>query len=398
MQQSDMNDYQNAWREILTVHNIEQYVEAGQTLLTYLQVLDKEQPREIVIPSRGAYPFFDIATKAWIFESHKHIESNERIAERIRFIESPLGRELTLPFSADPGNIEGITSAQIRHFWVKVLKAIVERNGRNEHLLFYRFLIEKVAAQKWEMALPRRLPNSNFIFVDTVVSGQAICELVNAFESEGINKCHYLLIVDNNGNSIKGMYRKKIDELVAQKRCDLIHVDSLFTEDRGPAVSGIWSTVYPDLMLALSKRYRWGKECVGAGAWHVKVRNDDGANKPVTYSSGILSTTFFTGISMPTGDQRREIIDCMLNKLVECQKSYGPYDRATTLNIAGPRISKSHPPYRSIEVSGSHLLRVYFGDAQCNYLLDEFERDYLNSGLDAFTTTSDWFVRTAPSQ
>ena len=96
----------------------------------------------------------------------------ERLARKIEHIESPFMRKLILPFSADPDE-DSQTSGAIRAYWTRVLAVIVNRQGRDPHLGFYKLLVEKVAKRSWPDALDRDLPKEKFIFVDTVISAQS---------------------------------------------------------------------------------------------------------------------------------------------------------------------------------------------------------------------------------
>ncbi|MDZ5633497.1 hypothetical protein [Janthinobacterium sp. GMG1] len=408
------------WQSEFTVENVIDYARASRDLSDYIRVLNEEGFNNLVVPSRGALPFIEAATKAYMLKSNSLETYEERFAGKVGLINSPFMRQLILPFSADPS--EGVqTSGAIREYWSRVLAAIVRRNGRDPYLTFYKVVVEKLAKRSWFGALDRDLPTEKFIFVDTVISGRAICEIFKAFEKIELNQCHFILIEDSNGESIKPEYKRSIDELVNANRCTLIKVKRMFTEDRGPGASGVWSTVYPQILDAVQREFSWGKQCYGAGTFYQKVsssqvEHSDGVgsadyNMPVTqmYSS-INSAIYAALLDMHRYDQVEELIEksltkkspyfhevvashrlriienmnYMLNFYLEDMRStlekfgnHTPLDKKVTKLLAEPRVKADHSS-AEIEVSSSHLVRVIFPDADvaafirdAKYELDE---------------------------
>ncbi|MEU2367133.1 hypothetical protein ABZ616_41375, partial [Streptomyces noursei] len=258
------------WQHELTVENLIDYATASRHLSDYIRVLNDEGYKNLVVPSRGAVPFVRAATQAYMFQSNELPTLEERLARKVDLINSPFMRKLILPFSADPSE-QSQTSGAIREYWSRVLAAIIRRDGRDQYLVFYKALVEKLAKRRWADALDRDLPTEKFIFVDTVISGRAICEIIAAFKKVGLDKCHFILIADDNGNKIEPKYRRVIDGLIQADRCTLIDVKRMFTEDRGPGASGVWSTVYPQVLKALQQRFPWAEKCYGAGTFYHKV-------------------------------------------------------------------------------------------------------------------------------
>lgn len=392
----------SAWKEIFAQENFVEYARASRQICYYLRVLWKEGYDSIVIPSRGSMPIYDAAKSAWIMESRYLKSAKERLDSRMEYINSPVGRELILPFSADPvPNDRTQSSKDIRTFWTKVLGAIVRREGSSPYLKYYKFIVEQLVKDSWHSKIPSFLPTDSFIFVDTVVSGRAICEIFEAFEIEGLNKCHFVLLLDRYGEKIKPCYRSKIDSMVAKGRCTLIPLRRLFTEDRGPAVSGIWSTVYPELMSRVRERYGWASDAYGAGSYYIRVANNlegfnnAGNNLPVTVINSSIRTLLTTSLrndwsidemveqGMPNAvietaqKQNSHLLDYMIHHLVDDVGEYRSFDRATTKKLAAPRVLEKFPK-ASIDVSSSHLVRVYFPEdilAQQVAVLDAYLDD-----------------------
>jgi hypothetical protein len=404
----------HAWENIFSLENIKDYARAGNETLDYLRVLWTEGFNTIVVPSRGAMPIYDTAHTAWYMYSQKAETLEQKMKSRLEIIRSPIGRELVLPFSADPLQTDRTqTSKDIRRFWTKVLGAIVRREGTSPYLKYYQFLVEQFSNGLWEDRLPRHLPDQNFIFIDTVVSGRAICEIFDAFESEGLTSCYFLLLVDRNGSAMEKRYKEKIDMMVASGRCTLIQVRQLFTEDRGPAVSGIWSTVYPELMTRVRDEYSWAADSYGAGSYYIRVANNldgmknAGYNLPVTVIYGSIRTAIMQsirdrystlsrlkdGISQERVLQEEERNDFqigyLLHHLIKDVEKYRPFDRSTTLRLAEPRILE-HMRRAKVTVSSSHLVRVHLSDADITNRLSILN-DYLKSSMDVFKG-NDYFI------
>jgi hypothetical protein len=267
----------------------------------------------------------------------------------------------------------------------------------------YKAVIENLTKQSIESVLPRDLPSEKFIFVDTVVSGRAICEIVSAFNEIGLNQCYFLLIVDEEGRNIEGKYERVIQALESENRCTRIPVKRLFTEDRGPAVSGIWSTVYPQFLHEIQQNFPWANSAYGAGSFYHKVSSSQELpikglgnpeyNMPVTRLNASLSTALHHVMSelqrieafpkdalITTGAEvdsvvykrvKQEIEDKMRNQLafqLNCSREFvnelgslSPLDQETTRILAEPRVRLIEPS-ACVSISGSHLVRVTFPD------------------------------------
>lgn len=402
----------SAWQTVFSHQNLKSYAEAAREINSHYRVLFLDGYDSIVVPSRGAYPILDLAQTLWELEIRSHKDFDARWAAKSEQLSSPIHRELTLPFSADP-DTTCQTSSAIRLFWTKVLAAIVRRNNTSPYLQTYRCIVEQLVKGYWPSYVnPRNAPSEKFIFVDTVVSGRAICEIFDAFEREGLDKCFFLLIVDKQGQSLKPEFRRRIDEMVNLGRCETINVTSLFTEDRGPAVSGVWSTVYPRVMRKLQKKFPWAKDAYGAGSFYWKVRDDSneypasknnpGHNMPVTAIFGRISTLMFTVLNNDIEinalrqeggslDQIQALID-RHSKFYEFQfqqieqqlSKYNTFRASTTESLAKPRIKFIHPN-ASTTVSSSHLVRVTLSYTEESKFFKSLVSDYLCSTIDVFS-------------
>ena len=424
------NNTPSLWQNDFTVDNLIDYAHAARALSEYVRLLAQEGYGQLVVPSRGAVPFIRAAETAWRLDARSQPSLEDRLNSLLGLNNSPFYERLILPFSADPSDANQTTSA-IRKYWTQVLSAIVRRDGTDPRLVFYKMLVEKLAKRDWLGCLPRDLPKDRFIFVDTVVSGRAICEIFEAFEQAGLNQCHFLLIVDAQGNEMAPQYRRVIDEMKQSQRCTLIPVNRLFTEDRGPAVSGVWSTVYPQVLGAMRGRFSWAEDSYGAGTFYHQVASsqvepqqgigDAEYNMPVTRMYATLSVCVFSGVqafhqidrlpaelsevlqrkveaSDPLVEKQRADIEGRLRrqlqfelwhmqKMIEEFKPLTPFDKRTTQILAEPRVLAKLPS-AEVGVSSSHLVRVQLPDAEIEGFLREAERE-IRMGNDVLA--DDWF-------
>ncbi|WP_431104580.1 hypothetical protein [Roseateles noduli] len=418
------------WKTDFTVDNLIDYARAACALSHYVRLLAQDGYGQLVIPSRGAMPFVKAAHMAWRLDARAQPTLEGKINALGELNGSPFFEEIVLPFSADP-NEQTQTTAAIRTYWTQVLAAIVRRDGKDSRLVFYKQLVEKLAKQEWLGYMPRDLPKERFIFVDTVVSGRAVCEIFKAFEEEGLTQCHFLLIVDAQGKELKPQYRRLIDAMVMAQRCTLIQVNRLFTEDRGPAVSGIWSTVYPQVLEGMRQRFPWASHVYGAGSYYLRVsssqvepeegRGDVEYNMPITRMYATLSVCYYMGVQALHDQERlpaelsrtlgcavtetdplvvkgRADIEERLRRMLQYElrhfvdtieelKPLSPLDKRTTQILAEPRVLAEHPN-ATVDVSSSHLVRVTLPDAEIESFLREAERE-IALGHDVLA--DDWF-------
>ncbi|MCY4754413.1 hypothetical protein [Pelomonas aquatica] len=418
------------WQNEFNVDNLIDYARASKDLSDYIRVLVKEGYRHLVVPSRGAVPFINAAAAAWRLDVRALPNFDDRLREMTELTYSPFHQKLVLPFSADPQDATQ-TTMSIRRYWSRVLAALVRRNGTDPHLTLYKVLVESLAKRSWLAALPSKLPTEKFIFVDTVVSGRAICEIFKAFEELGLNECHFVLIVDARGAEVASRYQREITAMADQGRCTVIPVNRLFTEDRGPAVSGVWSTVYPQVLDAVRQRFEWARDAYGAGTFYwqvsssqVKQREGIGTtdyNMPVTQMYASISVGIFTavralqdleGVEQKLVDQvgrhatgfedmlseRKAEIEINLRRQLKYQlmsfresvdemRPYSPMDKETTRTLAEPRVLEAHPN-AVVEVSSSHLVRVKLPESEVARVMIDAERE-IALGKDVLD--DDWF-------
>lgn len=430
MDQVETNSLNKFWLEDFTREHVTDYADAALKMLDYFQVLFAEGYESVVVPSRGSWPLITAALKAMYIKQQSISDRSKALQSKLEILKSPLHGATILPFSADP-RTDSQTSAAIRKFWSHVLDALVKKNGTSPYLITYKMIVETLAKGSWFDTVGRDLPTEKFIFVDTVVSGRAICEIIAAFNELGLTQCHFLLIVDTSAQ-IDREYARIIEELEAVNRCTRVPIKKLFTEDRGPAVSGIWSMVYPQVMTKLQKTYPWAAQAYGAGSFYHKVSSSQEApeagegnpeyNMPVTLMYGALKTAISAVIQQritaeefsnnvrnltrsevdPTKleeSQKKSLqklnwgLDFMLHHAQADEQNFdklSPLSKHTTRQLALPRVLQ-HQPDAQIEVSSSHLIRVNLPDEIVNTFF--LKLDLAIQGAED-VLANDWFRKT----
>lgn len=258
----------------LTDDNVRRYVKAAVDIANSIDLLADYGYRNILIPSRGAYPFFKLAWTTRL--PHNRFEGLQVVV---------------LPFTAT--DIEGHTesSSDIRKYWVNVYLAMLD-NKPNLSLDFYRYILSDVfCLGEGESAyigdvdqiepqstrpkrtvssfFPKTLQNSGTVFIDTVISGMAASTILKEFEARELDY-HALLILDAAGTKLAEPYKSYLEKLELEGRVEFFEVPRIFTEDRGPGLLGVTSITYPGLMLKAADSGLFHGEdfsIPGAGIW-----------------------------------------------------------------------------------------------------------------------------------
>lgn len=103
------------WQTVFSHQNLKSYAEAAREINSHYRVLFLDGYDSIVVPSRGAYPILDLAQTLWELEIRSHKDFDARWAAKSEQLSSPIHRELTLPFSADPDTTCQTSSANSRY-------------------------------------------------------------------------------------------------------------------------------------------------------------------------------------------------------------------------------------------------------------------------------------------
>lgn len=393
-----------ALRDIVTKENVLAFAKAGIDIARAAHLLRSSGYEHMIVPSRGAAPFLRVATSYYrnIVVPCAPRDDRWRLGSLTNF--GPLTLSLDIPFTADAGQlgVDGLKSAHIRRFWARVVAAIVRRDVDNPHYRFFRFVRDEVCQVGHHDSLEWRMTNERLLFIDTVVSGRAVSEIVEAFDAEGMDQIHYILLLDENGKAMRQPYVARIHALAAAGRATLIRVPSLFTEDQGPAVSGIWSVVVPKLMDLVRDEPGMSDGFAGAGLYYHEVqRRPDDSNVEVTKAVSMLYTILFASKYVAfdpdevEADLRALGTDFYSNEavgaLLQLPHTYGRgldddieeylrhierhklFGKANTLATASERILAGvHGAKAEVDVSTSHCLRLHIEDADAKRLLRDF--------------------------
>lgn len=245
---------------------------------------------DILLPSRGAIPFFFGAMLALnqlgyagkielpglaCFDYLRAKIPSVRAANPVRV--------LIFPFTADV-NLSGLEGQEdtkevvdgMRRFgaraFLDLLRSPKERKSR-EFNLFLAFL-EVVEGKNVLIDFYRKFPRiQNLIVIDTVISGRASWTIFDEWEKGEKGKMKIgkearikpILVIDKEGEKLKTRFRKYIDR--GDSYC--FPVPRILSEDRGATLEGVVAVIYPDLISLAHKRediYPQGYPLFGL--WH----------------------------------------------------------------------------------------------------------------------------------
>lgn len=210
-------------KEDLSLKKVLAYAKACCSVADYLSALQSDY-RTVVIPSRGAFPIYRTADYARVYNGGSDYYPHE---------------EIIYPFTAD--ECQGVPSKVTRKHWGKVLAA--DSTGiPNESWEYYQSQCEKFGLKR--NSFPYGF--GSFVMIDTAISGKAASEIVKVLENCCLDY-HLLLVVDHSGKKLKSQYKTVLDKY--QSKITKILVPRLYTEDRGIALMGITSILFPDLTL-----------------------------------------------------------------------------------------------------------------------------------------------------
>lgn len=355
----------------ITIDNIISYGLAGICFKETIQRLDDDGYELLIVPSRGAAPFEHMASQVWYLET-QNSPREKRLASNISRIRSLLNSAIYLPFTADiTPDISYLETKNIREYWCRVLASIVKGEPSVEYS-FYNYIREYVSPDAFRTVFEERAKGKKFVFIDTVISGQAICEINESLLNLGISECHYILFIDEHGARLKEPYNTIIKGLKAEGRATLIEVNSLFTEDVGPAVSGIWTVSYPKLMdVALSEIKPFGNSgAVGAGMYYMEVmRREDGSNEAITVANCILEKMLFSVFLKGCGD----LTEIQLESYLEHLEKNKLFNESTTHKIAQSKLKSTMSVSSKLTISGSHTLRLTHSEDEAHKLIKDFK-------------------------
>ena len=374
------------------MENIQSYAWACISFYERLLELEKSGFGTLVIPSRGVVPI-----EQTLFSMHVKngkLSTGLTYAERTK-TEPFRTSKIVLPFTADPPidqvGTNGLTSSeQIRDFWVRVLKAILLGNTSCPCLIFYQHLLTFMLGVGETEGLSKTSPKESFVFADTVVSGRAVCEIDRAFKRHGLHNYHLVLFLDQNGDKLDSGARRLLERREREHRATLIRLNSLFTEDRGPGLTGTWCLSVPQLVEGAGREMGLGSSFVGAATSFVRVSSDRAlGNQQMTSAYGSLSMLLHALIAQGEifgdgGGVAVHLREEFVSQFAQTASSgLSPLESAATEVIAKNALSgkvsigldrKPIVGTTSIEVSSSHVIRLGFQDKDVDAFLKSYAK------------------------
>ncbi len=353
--------------ELLSTSNILSYSSACIQVHEALSELKEEGFKRVVIPSRGAYPFWNGATSTTYI----------LLGDKLRSVKFNSHWDIWyLPYTSDweQENIE-LESKRIRKFWTKILTDTIRGNS-SPYTKFYNNTIDIIGERltvntgvlKLDKYQGSKLENEKFIFIDTAISGQAISEIIESFNDFNLTDFYIILIVDWDGSKLKSQYKAIIEREKQKGRLVQINVARIFSEDASPLMNGgISSIVFPSLMERafneISEFQRNG--LIGAGLWFIDSSSHLIDQHPeLNGVRGIMADLIRSGLRQNLGIEKEWFTQYTKNCIEQMQKWLSQYQfnlrkGHTTKKLVYDRISSSTNSFDDrVSVSSSHVIRV----------------------------------------
>jgi hypothetical protein len=412
---------------ILDENDVLSYADAAIKLGDTVKALTKEQGANILIPSRGSFPIWNLAKKylylqhaPGYYEQIKGIdmpldgllpaESFERAGGGILVDPTKLNREIILPMSAFA---DDNSSRLLREFWIKTYDQIQKRNMDDLGVKFYqhilknvsRFLTDRESFDETVEAMngkpeamsgmepvskyvPDTFHNRKTLLIDTVMSGNCLMDVLGAMEKTGMDY-HAVIITDKNGNDVKPKNRSYIRRLGAEGKVTEIPVDSLFTEDNGPALLGVTTIVYPSITELASKSGELaarGLDYAVAACWMPipfrKLKTREPINVDLTTSAYLTKTMMTEALAIQLSGTPYQLEELDGNSLLE---SFERSHKSLVTLVGEKKLLDSNRTLeqyrtfleeiaetRDIDSTGSHVLKINYSKERSEKVLKDF--------------------------
>jgi hypothetical protein len=266
----------------------------------------------LIIPSRGAVPFFlglvhTLSKKAEKCKEHRRfyhdIGVHDILAPLIEVAHDigrkPQGKKLRVlmaPFTADlnvqsiyPGESNDEYTKKTREYWANVIASFYKPQSERRCDPYLNSFLEILTSIEDRPDIANVYADFPTIkragMIDTVISGRASNDILTSFDSlaeENANenlKPHAFLIVDQNGDKLYPRYNRYLQQKRDAGQAELYCIPSILSEDEGAALEGVVATIYPSIMKA-SKSLSLGADpfkkefFLGAGSWHILPENE----------------------------------------------------------------------------------------------------------------------------
>lgn len=369
-------------KDLITPETIKSYAKACLDIGLLLPELFDNGYQTIVIPSRGAYPFYDGANSAnWLWNS---------FSKKSYYDYHSKHRIWLLPFTSDFGDTSlKIESSNIRRFWSRVLSDFIKGN-ESIYTRYYETLVEelglKLTINTSELLLKKELSNhkktdQRFIFIDTVISGRAICEIIQAFKDCNLTNYYIIAVIDENGDKLKEEYKKIINEESAHGRLKSFYVDKIFSEDASPLLnSGITSIVFPSLMEQTFFEIKEFREnnIVGAGLWFIdSISHLKYKNPTLNGVRGTLSVLIFSSIQQQLYSEEiffDEFVRHSVDEMISDLGSINLFSGESTVDLIYNRIRRGTQITEKVTATSSHVVRIDLHQNDINSIVERYRK------------------------
>jgi len=260
----------------------------------------------LVIPSRGAVPFFlgmvhSLKDLSMYSEDHQNFVDNLGVQSMLapllpedsvvaRTARNKKIRVLLAPFTADL-NVEKFDPTQdntqytsmTREYWANVTAAMFKgahERAKDPYFRSFTDVILKHVERRDEIADKYvRFPTvERFAMIDTVISGRASNEILKVFErlakergNPNLNPYSFL-IIDENGRKLVPDFKRYLEDKYNWGNAQLMRIPRIVSEDEGASLLGVSAVMYPSIMKS-SRALRVGDDnrvfFVGAGSWRL---------------------------------------------------------------------------------------------------------------------------------
>lgn len=353
-------------KELITPENILSYSNACFKVCEILLELKDEDYKRLIIPSRGAYPFYNGALTSINFLTNS---SSERMDFHLHF------NLWLLPYTSDWGQADINTdSKSVRKFWSKILADSIRKEA-TPYTHFYNNLVDiighRLTINTTDLKIDKyyqknNIENEKFIFIDTAISGKAICDIIESFYEFNLTDFFIIMITDCEGEKLKNEYKTIIEKEKGLGRLKQVNVKKIYSEDASPLLNtGISSIVFPSLIERAYNEIDEFKnnQFAGAGLWFIDsishLRNDF---PQINGVRGILSTLNYRGISNILGRDDiwfNESTEYDVEKMIEWLGDFNLFDGSSTKKLIYDRISsKTTTLKEKVDVTGSHIIRI----------------------------------------
>jgi len=380
----------------------------------------------LVIPSRGAVPFFLGMTygirkisEEGLCQHGEEFYKNLGVQESLlpllpkdfgikkANLEEKAYRVLLAPFTADL-DMSKIDSevdtdkytVKTRNYWANVTAAMfLPKNQRQEDPYFKSFtdiVLRHLEKREDTARLYEDFPAiSRFGLMDTVISGQASNNILRAFEALARKKDNAnlnpfaFLIVDENGNKLKHDFKRYLMNKEAHNTASFHRIPRIVSEDENASLLGVGAVVYPTVMKSSREMLRLDDEefFIGAGSWRLDEDLGPRKNNPHIKNFNQFMDLIYSGIDAELYGEGKK-----MDEFREKRERF--LEAVKEKNILGnavfdlKRISKQ-TRYKPVEPyeTGSFVLHIPFNKPDTRKViseLGEIENVSVGTGTGAF--------------